>query len=56
MQLAAPRYDVFEVETLIREKLYPANVAKERKAIFDAFIAKRGDVSARASSCSCSRI
>ena len=43
-QLAAPRYNVFEVESLIREKLYLAKDAKERRLLFDAFVAKCGDV------------
>ena len=43
-QLAAQRYNVFEVQELIREKLYPAKDAKTRKRLFDAFLAKRGDV------------
>jgi ankyrin repeat protein len=42
-QLAAPRYDVFEVEALIREKLYRARDPGERKALFDAFVARRGE-------------
>jgi ankyrin repeat protein len=43
-QLAAPRYDVFEVEALAREKLYRIKDAKGRKKLFDAFVAKRGEV------------
>jgi ankyrin repeat protein len=43
-QLAEPRYDVFEVEALIREKLYRTKDAAERKKLFDEFIAKRGEV------------
>src|SRR5262249_31035832 len=43
-QLAAPLYDVFEVSTLIRDELYRSKDAKERKTLFDDFIAKRGDV------------
>jgi ankyrin repeat protein len=42
-QLAASRYDVFEVQALIREKLYRARDAKERKTLFDAFVAKGGE-------------
>jgi hypothetical protein len=43
-QLAAPRYDVFEVERLVRERLYRAKDASERKARFDDFIAKNNAV------------
>jgi hypothetical protein len=43
-QLAEPTYDVFEVQELIRDKLYRAKDAKERKSLFDAFLAKRGTV------------
>jgi hypothetical protein len=43
-QLAQPRYDVFEVERLIREQLYRAKDAKERKARFDHFISKHKEV------------
>jgi hypothetical protein len=43
-QLAEPRYDVREVGALIREKLYRIKDAKERKSIFDAFVAKHGEV------------
>jgi ankyrin repeat protein len=43
-QLAEPRYDVFEVQALIREKLYRTKDGKQRKATFDAFMAKRGEV------------
>jgi ankyrin repeat protein len=42
-QLAAPRYDGFEVESLVREKLYRAKDARERKALFNAFVAKCGE-------------
>jgi ankyrin repeat protein len=47
-QLAAPRYDFSEVWDLIREKLYPAKDAKERKDLFNTFVAKRGDVARQA--------
>ena len=43
-QLAEPRYNVFEVQTLIREKLYRAKDAAERKKLFDDFIAERGEI------------
>ncbi|MBV9125223.1 MAG: ankyrin repeat domain-containing protein, partial [Planctomycetes bacterium] len=43
-QLAAPRYDVFEVQALVREKLYRARDPRERKELFDAFMAKHGAV------------
>jgi ankyrin repeat protein len=43
-QLAVPLYDVFEVSTLIRDKLYRTKDAKERKVLFDEFVAKRGEV------------
>jgi ankyrin repeat protein len=42
-QLAAGRYDVFEVEALIRKKLYPTKDPKERKKLFDDFVGKRGE-------------
>jgi ankyrin repeat protein len=47
-QLAAPRYDISEVWEVIRDKLYPAKDAKERKAQFDAFLARGGDVARQA--------
>jgi ankyrin repeat protein len=43
-QLAAPRYDGFEVEGLIRKRLYRAKDARERKARFDDFISKKNAV------------
>ena len=43
-QLAEPYYDVFEVEAFVREKLYPARDATERKKLLNAFVAKRGEV------------
>jgi ankyrin repeat protein len=43
-QLAAPRYDVFEAEAFVREKLYRAKDARQRQQLFDAFVAKRGEV------------
>jgi|GEM_PF-5877967 len=42
--LAEPRYDEFEVQDLIREKLYRAKDSKERKAIFEAVAAKHNAV------------
>jgi ankyrin repeat protein len=42
-QLAAPRYNVSEVGTLVH-KLYQAKDARERKEWFDAFVAKHGEV------------
>lgn len=47
-QLAEPRYDVFEVNDFIRDKLYHAKDATERKELFGAFIAKRGEVARQA--------
>lgn len=43
-QLAEPRYDVFEVQRLIREGLYRANDANDRKSRFDDFISKHNEV------------
>jgi ankyrin repeat protein len=43
-QLAEPRYDVDEVGALVRKKLYRARDTKERKGLFDAFVAVRGEV------------
>ncbi len=43
-QLAEPRYNVFDVQTLIRTKLYRAKDAAERRRLFDDFVAKRGEV------------
>jgi ankyrin repeat protein len=43
-QLARPTYNVFTVEDLVRNRLYPAKTAKERKALVDAFVAKNGKV------------
>jgi ankyrin repeat protein len=43
-QLAEPRYNVFKVQTLVREKLYRARNAEERKKLMDDFVAKYGDV------------
>ncbi len=42
-QLAEPRYDVFAVEAFARQKLYRVADAKERKGLFDAFVAKHGE-------------
>jgi hypothetical protein len=42
-QLAEPLSDVFEVNTLVREKLYPAKDAEERKTLFATFIAQAGE-------------
>src|SRR5262249_5471639 len=43
-QLAEPRYNVFKVQTLIREQLYPIKDSKARKALVDAFLKDRGEV------------
>src|SRR5262249_37605233 len=43
-QLARPTYDGIAVEKLIRNKLYPAKTAKERKALVEKFVAKNGQV------------
>jgi ankyrin repeat protein len=43
-QLVAPIYNKGEVGTLIRDKLYRSKDVKERKTLFDDFIAKHGDV------------
>src|SRR5262249_3289192 len=43
-QLEAPIYDMGEVGTLIRDRLYRTKDARERKKLFDDFIAKYGDV------------
>jgi len=43
-QLARPTYSVFTVEKLIRNKLYPAKTAKERKALVDEFVGKNGEI------------
>jgi ankyrin repeat protein len=43
-QLAAPRYDVFEVQALVRKKLYRTEDVNARKELFDAFVARRGEV------------
>ena len=42
-QLVEPLYDVFQVNDLVRDKLYPAKDAKQRRALLDAFIAKAGE-------------
>jgi hypothetical protein len=47
-QLAEPRYDFGEVHGFIYEKLYRTKDAAERKALFDALIAKRGEVTRQA--------
>jgi ankyrin repeat protein len=44
-QLAEPLFDGFKVEELVREKLYPANDAQERKALLAKFIAENGEQS-----------
>jgi ankyrin repeat protein len=41
-QLAQPLFDVFTVDRLVREKLYPAKDAQDRKALVDAFLATAG--------------
>lgn len=46
-QLAKPLFDVFEVENLVREKLYAAKDAQDRKALLDAFIANAGEQSSQ---------
>ena len=43
-QLAEPRYNVFETNTLVREKLYKTADPRERKAMVEAFVAKHGEV------------
>lgn len=43
-QLAEPRYNVFKVQTLVREKLYRARDAGDRKNLLDEFVAKYGEV------------
>jgi ankyrin repeat protein len=43
-QLKRPAYVPCMAETLIREKLYPAETAKERKAIVDEYVKKHGQV------------
>jgi hypothetical protein len=43
-QLAKPRYNVFKVQTLVREGLYHAEDAGERRKLFDEFVAKHGEV------------
>ena len=44
-QLARPTYSVFAVHDLIRDRLYPAKTAKERKKLVDDFVAEHGEVS-----------
>lgn len=43
-QLVAPRYDPCELEDLIRGRLYRAKDAKERKTLFDAYVASHNAV------------
>ncbi len=43
-QLAEPRYNVFKVQALVRERLYRTQDARDRKRLFDDFVAQRGDV------------
>ncbi len=43
-QLAEPRYNVFKVQTLVRERLYRAKDAGARKKLLDEFVAKHGEV------------
>ena len=43
-ELARPAFDVFAVHDLVRDKLYPAKTAAERKALLDAFVAKQGPI------------
>jgi ankyrin repeat protein len=43
-QLARPTYSVFEVEDLIRDRLYPAKTAKARKALVDEFVKRNGEI------------
>jgi ankyrin repeat protein len=43
-QLGLPTYSVFTVSDLIRDRLYKAKTAKERKALVDEFVAKNGAV------------
>jgi ankyrin repeat protein len=43
-QLARPTYDVFAVSNLIRDHLYPAKTAKDRKALVDEFVKKHGEI------------
>lgn len=43
-QLAEPRYNIFEAQTLVREKLYKTKDAKARKDLLTTFVAERGEV------------
>jgi ankyrin repeat protein len=43
-QLARPTYSVFPVHDLVRDRLYPAKTAKERKVLVDDFVAKNGEI------------
>ncbi len=43
-QLAEPRYNVFKVQTLVRENLYHARDAGERKRLMEDFVSKHGEV------------
>jgi ankyrin repeat protein len=43
-QLAEPRYNVFEVQALIREKLYKTQDSKARKDLLAGFLVTRGEV------------
>lgn len=47
-QLAEPRYDGIEVQNLIREQLYRAKDARERKAKFDDFVSKHNEAARQA--------
>jgi ankyrin repeat protein len=42
--LARPAYPPFAVEELVRNRLYPAKTAKERKALVEEFVRKYGEV------------
>ncbi|MHB1457879.1 MAG: hypothetical protein ACYC0V_13295 [Armatimonadota bacterium] len=41
-QLSVPAYDVFEVERVVREELYPATSTQRRKVLFDRFVQTHG--------------
>lgn len=41
-QLSVPAYDVFDVERVVREELYPATSVQRRKALFDRFVRTHG--------------
>jgi ankyrin repeat protein len=43
-QLRRPTYSISAVHNLIRERLYPAKTAKDRKALVDEFVAKHGEI------------